>query len=77
VITSCGALEELEQIDGGFSCLGLLDRCRQPPGEMQVLEGQGRLDWPSETVAIVPDQRGALDFPCHRWQSSAAAGVVR
>jgi hypothetical protein len=78
VITSCGgALEEMEQFEGGFSCLGLLGRGRQLPGEMQVVQGQGRLDWPSRTVAIVPDQRGAGDFPCHRWHSSAEAGAAR
>jgi hypothetical protein len=78
VITSCGGtLEEMEQLEGAFWCLGLLGRGRQLPLEVQVLEGQGRLDWPSPTVAIVPDQRGALDFPCHRWHSSAVSGVAR
>jgi hypothetical protein len=83
MITSCGGnLEEMEQLESGFSCLGLLGRGRrQVPLEFQVIdgqviEGQGRLDWPSRTVAIVPDQRGALDFPCHRWHTPVAMGPV-
>lgn len=78
VITSCGGnLEQLEQLEGGFSCVGLLGTGRQLPTEMQVIEGQGRLDWPSSTVAIVPNQRGALDFPCHRWHTPVAMGMAR
>ena len=36
-----------------------------------VLNGQGRLDWPIGTVAVIPDQRGPMDFPCHRWEAPA------
>jgi len=39
--------------------------------EVAVLEGQGRLDWPIGTIATIPDQRGPLDFPCHRWEMAA------
>jgi hypothetical protein len=78
VLTSRGGtLEEIEQLEAGFSCLGLLGRGWRLPPDLQVLEGQGRLDWPSRTVAIVPDQRGVLDFPCHRWHSSAPVAAAR
>jgi len=29
---------------------------------------QGRLDWPSDAVVVLPDQRGEYDLPCHRWR---------
>ena len=29
---------------------------------------QGRLDWPSDAVVVMPDQRGEYDLPCHRWR---------
>lgn len=68
VLTSSGGSrygcigEELDQLEGGFACHGLLPRRRH-----FALEVQGRLDWPPGTVAVVPDPRGAQDFPCHRW----------
>jgi hypothetical protein len=70
VLTTCGGIryggigEELDQLEGGFTCLGLLPR--QPHWALNL---QGRLDGPPSTVAVVPDPRGALDFPCHRWHS--------
>lgn len=52
-------------------CLGLVRPAHADPVEVAVLEGQGRLDWPIGTVAIIPDQRGPMDFPCHRWEAPA------
>ena len=37
---------------------------------------QGRLDWPIDTVAVIADQRGPMDFPCHRWQASAGSWMA-
>ena len=54
-------------------CWGLV-RCNHADlAEAAVLDGQGRLDWPFGTVAVIPDQRGPLDFPCHRWQAPAGS----
>ena len=53
-------------------CLGLVRPAHGDPGdpvEAAVLHGQGRLDWPYGTVAVIPDQRGPMDFPCHRWEA--------
>lgn len=36
-----------------------------------MLKGQGRLDWPVGTVPVVPDPRGPMDIPRHRWQAPA------
>ena len=73
VVTSHGGgLEEMEQLAEGFVCLGLVGRGVHRPAEMHLIEGQGRLDWPSHTVAVIPDKRGPMDFPCHRWHSSEA-----
>ena len=72
VLTSCGGgLEDLERLAGGFTCLGLL-RSRAGSADLDASVGQGRLDWPARTITVFPDQRGALDFPCHRWQTVAA-----
>jgi len=49
-------------------CLGLVRPDHADPSEAAVLDGQGRLDWPIGTVAVIPDQRGSMDFPCHRWR---------
>ncbi|PVG82145.1 ATP-binding protein [Nocardioides gansuensis] len=77
VITSHGGnLEELAQLPSGFDCLGLLSPAVDGP-DLRVFEGQGRLDWPAETVPVIPDHRGANDLPCHRWHlSEAATGMV-
>jgi hypothetical protein len=70
VIASNGAnLEGLERLPGGFTSLGLLSSTLIARVELDVREGQGRLDWPLGTITIVPDQRGPMDFPCHRWHS--------
>lgn len=44
--------------------------------ETAALSGQGRLDWPSGTIAVIPDQRGTQDFPSHRWQITAPMAVA-
>lgn len=78
VLTSYGSaqgqLGQLAFLDGGYTSIGLVQRQPSTGGEAAVLEGQGRLDWPAGTVAVIPDQRGPLDFPCHRW--NAATGAV-
>jgi hypothetical protein len=68
VLTSYGGtnLAGRAPVDAGVTCLGLVRQQPSDLGEAAVLEGQGRLDWPMETVAVVPDRRGAQDFPCHR-----------
>jgi hypothetical protein len=63
-------------VASGGTCLGLLRPDPADPTEAAVLEGQGRLDWPIGTVAVVPDQRGSIDFPCHRWQAPASDWAV-
>ncbi|GAW48018.1 uncharacterized protein PD653_1082 [Nocardioides sp. PD653] len=55
---------------GALRCLGLVRREHADAAEAAVLEGQGRLDWPIGTIAVIPDQRGLMDFPRHRWQAS-------
>jgi len=77
VISSDGGnLGELERVEGGFDCLGLLGGHVGAGRELAVSEGQGRLDWPSDTVVVFPDRRGAGDFPCHRWNLPDAAMAV-
>ena len=73
VLTSFG--EAAQAFDGaGHLCLGLLARQieqgRRPAsaGRHETDAAQGRLDWPSDVVAVVPDARGERDFPVHRWQ---------
>lgn len=77
VITSEGGhLSWMEQ--DRFQALGLLPRRPVTVDERAIRAGQQRLDWPTHTVAIVPDQRGPADFPCHRWRTLAAvAGAPR
>ena len=58
-------------LNDDIACLGLVRPDHADPAEAAVLDGQGRLDWPSGTVAVIPDQRGPMDFPCHRWQAPA------
>lgn len=33
---------------------------------------QGRLDWPTDSLVVMPDQRGEYDLPCHRWRRQPA-----
>lgn len=63
-------------------CLGLVRPAHADPAdpvEVAVLNGQGRLDWPIGTIAVIPEQRGPMDFPCHRWEAPAGrwAAVTR
>jgi hypothetical protein len=71
ILTSRGDLTLAERalFDSEITCLGLLRPEPSDPAEAAVLGGQGRLDWPMGTVAVVPDQRGPIDFPCHRWHT--------
>ncbi|EON22182.1 hypothetical protein CF8_3949 [Nocardioides sp. CF8] len=58
----------------GPRCLGLVRPAHADPAdpvEAGVLNGQGRLDWRYGTIAVIPDQRGPMDFPCHRWEAPA------
>lgn len=59
-----------------LSCVGLVRPSNADPSEAAVLDGQGRLDWPIDTVAVIADQRGPMDFPCHRWQAPAGAWMA-
>lgn len=54
-------------------CLGLVRPAQADPAdpvEAAVRSGQGRLDWPIGTIVVIPDQRGPMDFPCHRWEAA-------
>ncbi|MEP9385532.1 ATP-binding protein [Nocardioides sp. KR10-350] len=59
-------------LDHDISCMGLVRADRPDAVDVAALDGQGRLDWPGDTVAVIPDPRGPMDLPCHRWQASAA-----
>ena len=88
ILTSYGEAARL--LDGvGHPCLGLVGFPGAPVRDVRphrgVLAtgarngyaiGQGRLDWPSDLVPVVPLPRGERDFPVHRWQPVdwAAAG---
>ncbi|MDR7254970.1 hypothetical protein J2X46_003972 [Nocardioides sp. BE266] len=60
-------------LNADIDCIGLVRPDPTSPAEAAVLEGQGRLDWPIDTVAVLPDPRGPIDFPCHRWQAPTSA----
>lgn len=72
ILTSFG--EAAQAFAGtGNLCLGLLARqieqgLRPAAWRHETDAAQGRLDWPSDVVAVVPDARGERDFPVHRWQ---------
>ena len=78
ILTSHGgnSLTGRTLLDGDITCLGLVRPDHADPAEAAVLDGQGRLDWPSDTVAVIPDQRGPMDFPCHRWQAPAGSWMA-
>ena len=63
--------------DSNPTCLGLVRSEPTDAAEAAVLDGQGRLDWPMGTVAVVPDQRGQIDLPCHRWHTPTGARAAR
>jgi hypothetical protein len=81
ILTSNGAysLTGRTPLGSNIYFLGLVRPDQASPAEAAVLDGQGRLDWPADTVAVIPDQRGPLDIPRHRWQPPAAgwAAVAR
>ena len=78
VLTSYGrnSLAGRALLESDIACLGLVRPENADPPEAAVLDGQGRLDWPMGTVAVIPDQRGPIDFPCHRWQAPAGAWMA-
>ena len=77
ILTSYGVVDYQapSPLDRDLTCLGLVRADHAGHADTAVLDGQGRLDWPIDTVAVIPDPRGPIDFPCHRWQ--AAAGGAR
>ncbi|UUW92501.1 ATP-binding protein [Pimelobacter simplex] len=78
ILTSNGAHDLADRPLPGDDvvCLGLVQHDYPDPAEAAVLEGQGRLDWPIGTVAVIPDQRGPKDFPCHRWQAPESSWMA-
>lgn len=54
-------------------CLGLIRPAQPSTVECAVLDGQSRLDWLTSTLVVVPDQRGPIDFPRHRWATRPCA----
>lgn len=78
ILTSHGgsSLTGRSLLDGDITCLGLVRPDHADPAAVAVLDGQGRLDWPSDTVAVIPDQRGPMDFPCHRWRVPAGSWMA-
>ena len=58
-------------LEGDVTCMGLIRSEHPDTVEAAALDGQGRLDWPADTVAVIPDHRGPIDRPCHRWQTPA------
>lgn len=59
-----------------IECMGLVRPDPTDAAEIAVMDGQGRLDWPVDTVAVIVDQRGPIDFPCHRWQTPPGAWMA-
>lgn len=78
IMTSYGtnALQPRRLLDSDLTCFGLVRADHADPAHAAVLDGQGRLDWPIDTVAVIPDPRGPMDFPCHRWQATASGSWV-
>jgi hypothetical protein len=78
VLTSNGgnSLTSRALLAADIACLGLVRSDHANPAETAVLDGQGRLDWPIGTVAVTADQRGPIDFPCHRWQVPTGAWMA-
>ena len=56
-------------LEDDLDCVGLVRGDDADPVEAAVLNGQGRFDWPSGTIAVVADRRGSTDLPRHRWQA--------
>ena len=78
ILTSHGgnSLTGRPLLEADIDCMGLVRSDPTDPAEIAVMDGQGRLDWPIDTVAVIADQRGPIDFPCHRWQAPAGARVA-
>lgn len=78
ILTSYGgnSLRARPLLEADIDCMGLVRPDPTDPAEIAVMDGQGRLDWPIDTVAVIADQRGPIDFPCHRWQASAGAWMA-
>lgn len=78
ILTSHGgnSLAGRPLLEADIDCMGLVRPDPTDPAEIAVLDGQGRLDWPIDTIAVIPDQRGPIDFPCHRWQAPAGAWMA-
>lgn len=68
IITTSSAPGLPRHLGEGALAMGLLRGPLLEPTDLGVFHGDARLDWPSDTVVIIPDQRGPHDFPCHRWQ---------
>jgi len=71
ILTSYGGNRLIERplLEGDITCVGLIRPEHADAVETAALDGQGRLDWPLDTVPVVPDARGPMDRPCHRWQA--------
>jgi hypothetical protein len=78
ILTSHGgnSLTGRTLLDSDITSLGLIRPEHADPAETAVLDGQGRLDWPIDTVAVIADPRGPMDFPCHRWQAPAGSWMA-
>jgi len=75
ILTSHGGVVVADRplLEADIDCMALVRPDPTDLAEVAVLDGQGRLDWPIDTVAVIPDTRGSIDFPCHRWQAPASA----
>lgn len=84
ILTSSGEAGRALQDHAG-QCLGLLRRdlvcspyarpVAHPAGSTAYDPAQGRLDWPPEVVAVIPDTLGAPDLPPHRWQVGSLPAI--
>lgn len=78
ILTSYGDNNRTDRtlLEDTITCLGLIRPDKTDTAEAAVLDGQGRLDWPIGTIAVIPDQRGPMEFPCHRWQSPSGSWMA-
>lgn len=49
--------------------VGLIPAGASNSVDLSVMGGQSRLDWPPDTVPLIPVERGSQDLPRHRWQA--------
>lgn len=73
---SAHAAPVVEAIASDAACLALVRPEAADPAEAAVLDGQTRLDWPADTVVVIPGRRGTVDLPRHRWQAAPASWAV-